>query len=309
MNYLLDDDIDFGQYLDLTAHDVAVRPASFYIDDVVAHFHDYSAPLGAKTPWQKVGALVRFRSSEVTVWTGYNGHGKSLALGMVALGFVAQGQKICIASMEMLPKVTLARMARQAYATSKPDAEDIRDLFETTANSVWLYDQQGMVNSEKVVGVVNYAARELGCQHFIIDSLLKCGFGEDDYNGQKSFVDRLCTVARDTGIHIHLVCHSRKGKDEMTPPGKMDVRGASSITDQADNVICTWRNKAKEHAIAEGNAHKVTNDPDALLDVCKQRNGEWEGRIKLWFDAASLQYVENQAGPRNILNPRMYEST
>lgn len=94
MNYLLDDDIDFGQYLDLTAHDVAVRPASFYIDDVVAHFHDYSAPLGAKTPWQKVGALVRFRSSEVTVWTGYNGHGKSLALGMVALGFVAQGQNL-----------------------------------------------------------------------------------------------------------------------------------------------------------------------------------------------------------------------
>ena len=308
MMHLIDDEIDFSKYMDLTEHDASVRSASSYIDDVIAHFHDDNEPRGVKTPWQKVGALVRFRKSEVTIWTGYNGHGKSLVLGMVTLGFVAQGQRVCIASMEMLPKITLSRMARQAFVTSKPDAEDIRDLYQSTGEHVWLYDQQGMVNSDKIVGVANYAARKLKCDHFIIDSMLKCGLAEDDYGGQKHLVDKLCTVARDTGIHIHLVAHSRKGKDETAIPGKMDVRGAASITDQADNVISTWRNKAKELAISEGNGHQVVNDPDALLDVCKQRNGEWEGRIKLWFDAASLQFVESSnGGTRNILNPRHYQ--
>lgn len=308
MMHLLDDEIDFSQYLDLTEHDASVRPASSYIDDVVAHFWDESAPRGVKTPWQKVGALLRFRASEVTIWTGYNGHGKSLVLGMVTLGFVAQGQKVCIASMEMLPKTTLARMARQAFATSKPEREDIRDLYQTTGDSVWLYDQQGMVSADRIVGVVNYAAKKLGCHHFIIDSLLKCGLAEDDYNGQKLLVDRLCTIARDTGIHIHLVAHSRKGKDETTPPGKMDVRGAASITDQVDNVVSTWRNKPKELACSEGNGAAMANDPDALVEVLKQRNGEWEGRIKLWFDAASLQFMESATcGTRNILNPKAYQ--
>ena len=74
----------------------------------------------------------------------------------------------------------------------------------------------------------------------------------------------------------------------------MDVKGSGSITDQVDNVITVWRNKAKEKEFAEKGV--APNDPDCLLICDKQRNGEWEGRVGLWFIQSALQFVENSFG-------------
>lgn len=304
MNILLNDDIDFAKFMNLSDHGNCVRSSNDYADELVAHFHDDTVPLGAKLPWSKTHGLVRFREGEVSIWTGYNGSGKSLMLGQVGLGFLMQGEGLCIASMEMKPVATLSRIARQADGSSRPNAEFLRGLVATTADDLWFYDQMGMVDPDKVTGAINYAAQELKSKHFIVDSLLKCGIAEDDYNGQKRFVDRLCTIARDTGIHIHLVAHSRKGKDENTPPGKMDVRGAASITDQVDNVFCVWRNKPKEAAPDDA---ELAAQGDAYLDVAKQRHGEWEGRLNLWFNGPSMQFVETGHGNvMDMMSPRTF---
>jgi len=304
-----DDVIDFNAYISMTDHDHRVRPASSYIESVKDRLFNPAAPKGAKLPFRKIADKVRFRSGETTIWTGYNGHGKSLLLGQAVLGFIAQREKVCIASMEMLPAATLERMIRQGEGTSQPTPDFVDGFFsdDCAGQLIWLYDQMGMVNPEKIAAVGAYANDKRGCTHFVVDSLLKCGMGEDDYNGQKRFVDRLCTLARDTGMHVHLVCHSRKGKDELTPPGKMDVRGAASITDQVDNVITVWRNKVKEEAYDSGKGYNAT-DPDALMIVSKQRHGDWEKACKLWFDVGSQQFIEtHEGGPINLLNPRLYQ--
>lgn len=309
MNLLKDDVIDFSAYMAMTDHDHRIRPASAYIDEVENALFNPDAPKGAKLPFRKMADKLRFRDSEVTIWTGYNGHGKSLLLGQAVLGLVAQQQKTCIASMEMKPSATLVRMARQGEGTSSVSREFVRELYdnELAGQYIWLYDQMGMVNPDKIAAVGAYAQEKRGCTHFVIDSLLKCGIAEDDYNGQKRFVDRLCTLARDTGLHIHLVCHSRKGKDELAPPGKMDVRGAASITDQVDNVISVWRNRVKEAAYESGDGYRPS-DPDALMIVSKQRHGDWEGTCQLWFDPSSQQFIESYGvGAINLMNPRIYE--
>jgi twinkle protein len=308
MNTILDDDIDFAKYIAMTDHDLTVRPSSHYADAVKAFFNDPEQVKGTKTPWLKLRDKLRFRPHEVTIWSGYNGHGKSLLLGQAVLGIIAQGEKVCIASMEMTPVATLSRMARQGEGVSRPSPEFIDGLFGgNIGNCIWLYDQMGMVDPEKIAAVGAYAKEKHGCQHFVVDSLLKCGIKEDDYNGQKRFIDRLCTLARDTGIHIHLVAHARKGKDELSPPGKMDVRGAASITDQVDNVITVWRDKGKEASMEQGEKVKI-NEPDVLMMVSKQRHGDWEGTLGLWFDRASYQFIETRDGsPTNLLNPRAYQ--
>jgi twinkle protein len=155
---------------------------------------------------------------------------------------------------------------------------------------LWLYDQQGTVTTRQVCAVVRYCAKERGITHFFVDSLMKCVSGEDDYNGQKQFVDELTSIARDHGIHIHLVHHIRKPTDESHKPTKYDYKGSGAITDQVDNVISVWRNKAKEKKRDE-DKQVDEKEPDALLICDKQRNGEWEGSIGLWFDRASMQYV------------------
>lgn len=303
---LIRDDIDFGAYMASTEANHKLIPAGAYAEEVADYLEKGLQLTGARLPWRKTRDLIRFRPGEVTLWSGMNGHGKSLALGQAAAGFVCQRERVCIASFEMRPVVTLARMARQTIGCRQPDRGAVLELHEIWSSWLWLYDQQGQVHAEKILAVMRYASQELGVKHFILDSLMKCGMAEDDYTAQKTFIDSLCTIARDTGMHIHLVAHSRKARDETQAPGKMDVKGSGAITDQVDNVVIWWRNKAKENAIQAGEPSDPSK-PDALMVIDKQRNGEFEGKVGFWFDPESMQYLEHAGQqPMDMANPNLW---
>lgn len=290
---LIPDDIDFESYIDQEER-AKVKSAADFMHEVIDRYHSPIKYHGLTLPWNKTHENVRIRHGEVTLWPGINGHGKSMVVGQVAMHMMANNEKFCIASFEMKPVATLARMCRQSLGAESPTVEYIKRFHEWSDGKLWMYDQQGTIQSSRVIGLIHYCSKQLGVTQFVIDSLMKCGINEDDYNGQKRFLDQLCAAAKDTGCHIHLIAHSRKGQDELTAPNKMDVKGSGSITDQVDNVITVWRNKRKEQAIA---ANKTTPDildmPDALLIVDKQRHGEWEGKIGLYFDKPSFRYVEH----------------
>lgn len=289
---IIRDDIDFSLYMQTTDAGHRVIPASAYAEEVADYLEHGEQLRGAKLPWKKTRDLIRFREGEVTLWSGMNGHGKSLALGQAMVGFVCQREPVCIASFEMKPVVTLARMMRQTAGCRQPERELVLGAHELWSEWLWIYDQQGQVHADKILAVMRYAAEKLKVRHFVVDSLMKCGIAEDDFTAQKLFLDAITTIGRDTGMHIHLVAHSRKAKDETLPPGKMDVKGSGSITDQVDNVVVVWRNKAKEQALQAGGSHQPT-EPDALLIIDKQRNGEFEGKVGLFFDKGSMQYLEH----------------
>lgn len=300
-------EIDFDAYL--KANDVAqkVRPASEWLDELAA---ELSAPAAAQCvmPWPKTQSSFQYRPGEVTLYAGGNGGGKSLITGQIALGLIKQQQKVCIASFEMKPKRTLHRMVRQfAGETLDLRGEDfMRGLFVKfnafAGSEMWLYDQQGTVTSQQVIAVTRYCAVELGVQHMFVDSLMKCVSGEDDYNAQKYFVDELTALARDHGIHIHLIHHIRKLANDELKPNKNDVKGTGAITDQVDNVLIMWRNKKKEHKVQAGNS--PGDDPDAMLMCEKQRNGEGEDWFNLWFDPQSQQFLEAPDGRCMTFGPR-----
>ena len=160
---------------------------------------------------------------------------------------------------------------------------------------LWLFAVRGTAKGSRIIEVFEYARARYGVNHFIVDSLAKCGFNEDDYNGQKKFIDSLMEFAAIHNVHVHLVAHSRKVENEFSPPRKMDVKGTGAITDMVDNVIVVWRNKKKEDLINKGDtSDDVLDRPDALFLCEKQRNGDWEKRLSLWFDLESYQYLESQ---------------
>lgn len=293
------DSFDFKAYMEETEPQIKVLPAESWKNDLLEFLRHGDELTGATLPWGKTHSQIRFRGGEVTLWQGINGHGKSQMLGMAALWFAAQNERVCIASFEMRPVSTLIRMLRQFSTTSQPSESILKEMTAWTKDRIWLYDQLGSVTPDMLYAVIRYCATELKVKHFVIDSLMKCVKGEDDYNGQKDFVDMLTSLARDHNIHVHLVHHVRKGENEDRPPGKFDSRGAASITDQVDQVLTVWRNKKKERAVelAERNGDhvddKTVNSPDALLICDKNRHGEWEGSIALWYHAASLQYTSD----------------
>ena len=275
-----------------------LKHASAYTESVIDYLHQGPSLKGTPLPWLKTVNNVRLRLGEVSVWAGTNGHGKSQVLGHVVAHSIGQGQKWCIASMEFTPATLLARMFRQIAGTHQPSPETCRGAVQNyLAGNLFLFDVRGTAKAKRILEVFEYTARRYGCTHFLIDSLAKCGFGEDDYNGQKAFVDTLADFALKNTLHIHLVCHSRKGATEDTPPDKMDVKGSGAITDLVDNAFIVWRNKKKERDLAqqqkEEQRKQLALAPDCLVTCCKQRHGEWEGGIPLWFDRASLQYLGN----------------
>jgi twinkle protein len=267
--------------------DPRLRMAELYAGGLLREFKRQHTQ-GETLPWAKTHHLIRLRPGEVSLWPGINGHGKSLLTSHVMVDLVSQGKRTVCASLEMWPAKTLKRMARQAIGNDSPTEQALFDFIAWLSKRFWIYDQHGRANPKHILAVIRYAAHELKVSHFFLDSLMMVVAGDDDYNGQKDFVTELCAAAKDTGCHIHLVHHTRKLKDESEVPGKFDAKGSGSITDQVDNVFTTWRNKKKEAERQQGQVDE--SKPDALLICDKQRHGEWEGRLALWFDPSSQSY-------------------
>ncbi len=295
--------IDFSKY-EKSEESANVIPAYAYSEIVVDYFAGRLGHAGLRLPWSKTHGKVSLRPGEVSIWAGINGSGKSLLLNQIAMQAMKHDEPVCIASMEMKPHVTMARMTRQCMG-GIPHEHTTRKFHEWTDGKLWIYDQQGVVQSKRILQVMEYcqkglmqAGKKVKIRHFIIDSLMKCGLGVDDYNAQKSFIDQLCAHARDNGVHVHLVAHERKGESSRKMGDKFSIKGASEIADQVDNVFIVWRNKDKEE-----NAHEqfpdpeIQQQPDCVVRCDKQRNGEWEGKIALWYERDSQQYVACHGDP------------
>lgn len=275
-----------------------LRPASHYVEDVIRAFYpEGGVEPGIGLPWSKSSRL-RFRPDELVIWTGINGHGKSQILGHAMLHAAQQGERICIASMELKPRNLLMRLTRQACAMNQPSPEYIRAVHDWYDGKFWLFDVTGNTRTDRLLDVFTYARKRYGITQFVVDSLMKLGMAEDDYKGQKAFVDALCDFKARHDCTVHLVAHNRKGEDERHAPGKLDVKGTGAITDLADTCLSVWRNKIKEEKMQKAKTDEEREEqaehPDALLSCDKQRNGDWEGKIALWFDRSSLQYLESE---------------
>lgn len=271
---------------------------------------------GMPLPWDKAEHQLRLRPAETTIWTGWNGHGKSQLLGYVATySALKHGAKFCIASMEMKGAITLLRMVRQAAGVGNPSHAFTDRILERMSEKVWLFNELGDANLTEMIEAFRYAAKRYGVDHFIVDSLAKLGMAEDDYNAQKKAINQLTGFAHEMNVHVHLVAHPRKGFDETRPPGKMDVRGGASLTDMADNVVTVWRNKAKEEETEALSKDPTTetkhqDEGDVHMVVSKQRGGSgWEGKIVLWFDRMSFQYMGRESHrPHPMINFSIQEA-
>lgn len=279
-----------------------LKPASeFSLKVVDAFYPPGGIEPGIPPPWEKAQKLIRFRPGELSIWTGINGHGKSQFLGQIALDAMCKGQKVLIASLELNPSNLLKRLYRQASRMEMPTKEYIEAISDWTNDKLWIYDFTGNTETKHMLEVFAYAKQTYGIDVFIIDSLMRCGIADDDHNAQKDFVGKLCDFKNKHDCHIHLVTHPRKNKDETLIPGKMDICGSGSISNQADNCFTVWRNKKKEDDMQECFAagieppEKLLNTADCSWMCDKQRNGSnWEGKIKLWFDQKSYQYLDYQ---------------
>ena len=267
-----------------------IKSPTAYLDEIKEYFTgDFHK--GLLLPWTKTHDDFRIRPSEVTIWAGYSGAGKSMFTSQMMIGLM-KTERVMLASFELRPVSSCQRAIRQTLGGQRPTEDYIESWVNKADQKLFLYDQQGVVTPETVLEVVYYAAEKLKCSNIILDSLMKCGVAEDNYQQQKEFIDKLCIAARDLKVHIHVIAHARKRSDDiMKPPSKHDVSGSANITNLVDNCMIIYRTD-KDAKLESG---KITEEeyealPSTMVYCVKQRHHEWEGHWAFWFDSESLKF-------------------
>jgi len=288
---IVTDDVDLLKFIGRQQSQY-IRNAADFRESLCNFAEGGRKPSGDLLPWKKTHDVIDFQPGRTTVWAGLNKSGKSLVVGQAIMSW---GGGV-IASLEMHPDETLYRMACQfsMQAATPRDCE----RFLQASSGLWIYNKLGAVDRDRILGLIYYSAQELGCKHIVVDSLMKCGLGRDDYDAEKRFVESMVNAARDAGIHVHLICHMNKAGFEHTDDligARRFIRGAGEISDMADACIVIARNRRKEIEIEKQNAgancdQTIINEWDALLRVDANRHYGEERTFGLSYDTRSQLY-------------------
>lgn len=298
MSDFIPDNINLSAYIDPPEFAAKVRNASDFKDAVRKKLQPEDRRVKSPTMMlSKVSHGIEFRPGEVTAWVGYNGHRKSMFTSQVALDLAVQRQKILIVSLEMDPADTMARMMRQSSGVESPNDELIDQFHDWTDGRLWIFDHIGNLSVDKSLALCRYFADQHQGTHVFLDSMMMICASEEKLDEQKRFSTGLVRLAQETGLHIHVITHCRKPNagDESKLPTRYEIRGSSAISDQAQNVVVVWMNKAK-FAKLEINRNDIDalDQPCAVVKVDKQRNGRWEGKIQLWHHEQSLRFCDDR---------------
>jgi twinkle protein len=282
-----DEDIDFKAYEQREARSKVIPAEDLAEEGRRRMLLGYGADPGLTLPWLKLDGKVVIRPGKLALWAGWTHHGKSKMLQQVMLHAMHDNERVCVASMEEEMTEVWCDMGRMACGCQDPEPREIGRWVEFCTQSLWFYDQQGVVDSSKIRAVIRYCAEELKVTQFVVDSLMMLAVDRDDYEAQSRFIGELKSLAKDTSCTIHLVAHLRKrdGKGGDEHPGSIhEIAGAHDIGSKADYVFNVWRDKLR----------KDETKPSCVLTVEKQRGRvNWLGKVGLSYHSNSRQFVDD----------------
>jgi twinkle protein len=272
-----------------------LRRASEFADAVTALFwpaHD--TPVGYYTPYKKLGEKLLFRPGELTLWTGASGGGKSQILSDCIVDWIAQGSRVCLSSLEMKPEQSLKRMCKQTVGVDRPSERAIKAALDWLDQGLLLYEKVGKTGVKGLLEIFSFARAKYGCDQFVVDSLMRLGIDQEDYSAQERALFEIVDWVLANNVHLHLVAHSRKGDKDRGVPETEDIKGAMEIGANAFNIVAVWRNRKLEDQIKAAQTDEerrlLGEKPGVIMNVAKQRNGDFEGKVGLWFNQDNYQY-------------------
>lgn len=233
------------------------------------------------------------KMSELTVWTGKRGSGKSTVLNQTIADTVEQKTKVFIYTGELAnskAKQWLDRQiagenhviswiddftGREEYGVSK---EVERNLSEWYKDYIFAYGDDGEDSLEDLLEVMEYAYRRHNVKRYILDNLktIRYNDNKDFYRQQANTINALRKFVKNYNVHIDLVVHPRKTANRELEDE--DVGGSSDIIDLAHNIVEVRRisKKEKEEIMTKVNQELTEKDMimrenDTILRIKKNR--------------------------------------
>lgn len=232
----------------------------------------------------------RFRNGEMTVVTGYPGHGKSQGVYQMLLHeMIVNERKVCIASFEIPAKNMLFNLLWMLKGFS-PKTDTIEQELKIFEDRLWFIESDED-NTASWAGLKEdflYANRRFGCDLFVVDALMHIT-KKGDAEGTDLVAKQAAKFCVVNDASMILICHSdakKRGNDHV--PEVEDILGGQGIGGAAHNVISFWRNKEKERKSEEG---LVSNDtPDGKIYISKQRATGNTIFRDLWFSKHTRKF-------------------
>jgi len=295
--YLEVDRETLDKYRDVT-HQHNVTNPLLYREELVDFFQGDPNTKGLAMPYNQLEGF-RIREGEITLLASANFAGKSAIMGQCATQWMREGQKILLISPEFSPELNLSRIVQQVIGKAPRDITeaDVTAVLMWLENKLMVYDALGQIEVEDICAVSQFAREELGVSMVIIDNLTVLKLVGETNTAQGNLMTDLVQVARSTGLHIFLVAHTRKPSpgEEM---GRYSIRGASQLSDLADNVLMIERNERKEKllqdmGLSDEERQEIRRQSDTKIKVSKQRHGSASTpTAKLYYSPQSMRWYD-----------------
>ena len=241
-----------------------------------------------------------FPFSNLFVWTGKSGEGKSTLVSMLALEAINQGYPVCFYSGELSAaefKRTLCLQAAGSNNVIETENEATNSIERSIPADVqskidaWLrgkiiildHRTADIDNSDTLLNLFALARKQYQCRVFFLDNLMTVRASDtdaDQYVQQGKFALDLKKFAMKNQSIIHLVLHARKSGEE-TVKYLGDISGSATVTNAA-SAVC---------AIARGKDQKTEEEFTVIRCLKNRMEGNMK-QIRMKFIPASRQLID-----------------
>lgn len=294
-----------GAVLDAIAHakDSPVQSVTDFstIEDI-----DIDNMPGIYTGFKEIDRVIgKIFYSMVTIVSGLPSSGKSSFLNQIISNVLDSGEKVWIFSNEMNSNILSNWLAtslagfgnlKQYVNTYTGEAyykiplevkEKIRKYYE---GQLYIYKDDAPNDEDSLFVSMEECVRKFGMRVLIIDNLMCINLkksGDDKYDAQTAFFNRLLKFAKKFNVAIIIVCHPKKLPSGIREVDMYDISGSSNIINLAHLSFALRRVTPKE----KENPKYQYNMYDVILSIIKDRiQGRNGVEIPLLYDNPSRRF-------------------
>lgn len=239
----------------------------------------------------------RIRPKEMTIISGYAGHGKSNAIYQeIAYLIFIEKQQVVLASLEEDPQVVNSLIAIHALGMiyDKNDQNKclaFRAALEVIGDNLHVFSYRGTAKFPELIKSFEFAVGKYGVQHAVLDSIAKTDLNIEKNEEARQVVNTLCEFIDGTKCHLWVVAHPHKGddRDYYAIPGFQQIKGDNAFGNLAFNVISLWKNGFKDYA-----EERSRKNGGSVFRSGKQGNEKTWNREEIEEIAHSTLYVSKQ---------------
>ena len=185
-----------------------------------------------------------------------------------------------------LAKTMLKQFSRVDLENGSKEFEEWADKYEVLP--LYFMNFHGATNIDHILETMHHAVYMYDVEHIVVDNLqfmVSLEYFNDKYYVQDKIVTALRRFATEKAVHVSLVVHPRKERDDVILE-KSSVYGTAKAIQEADNIMILHSNPGQTKA----------------LEVCKNRFDGSLGYVRLQYNPADCTFSNAKSSKTKVSN-------